>query len=148
ERATRVMSPALFFSLALAIGLGLWLSKIIASPIRKVAERAEQIRAISITNLGNAIASMARGDLDVELKADTAMLEIDSRDEIGRLAQTMNGIVSQSQEHTPRSFDKSMAPIGAVMDETKTLIQCAQEGKLNHRGDMDRFHGAFRDLVA
>src|SRR4030095_12321161 len=97
ERATRVMSPALFFSLALAIGLGLWLSKIIASPIRKVAERAEQIRAISITNLGHAIASMARGDLDVELKADTAMLEIDSRDEIGRMGKTMKGIVSQSR---------------------------------------------------
>jgi len=147
ERATSVMSTAVLVSLALAIGLGLWLSRIIASPIRKVAERAEQIRAISITNLGNAIASMARGDLDVELKANTAMLEIDSHDEIGRLAQTMNGIVSQSQE-TSRSFDQAIATIRAVMDETKTLIQSAQEGKLNHRGDMDRFHGAFRDLVA
>lgn len=147
SRASRMMLLAVILGLALAIGVGLWMSHVISGPIRQVAERAEHVRRVSITNLGNAIGAMAHGDLNVKVDTDNSLLDVKANDEIGALAQSINGIVKQSQI-TTMSFEQALATLRAVVAETKVLIRSAQEGRLNDRGDADRFQGGFRDLVA
>jgi methyl-accepting chemotaxis protein len=145
--ATRIMIVAIVVSLALAAGLGFWLSRVISTPIRKVAQRAERVREYSITNLDNALSSLARGELDMDLDGNVSLLDIDSKDEIGALAQTINGIVHQTQS-TIASFIEARNTIRALLDETNSLSQAAEAGRLSARGHAEKFKGGYGELVA
>jgi len=63
-RASFAINIMLLFagvSAVFAIGCGLWLSAIISKPVKLIAERADRLMTICITNLGKASESMARG---------------------------------------------------------------------------------------
>ncbi len=146
KKSTRIMLAIIGIGMSLAIVLGLWLARIISRPIKQVAERAETLQRICITNLGKASDAMAHGDLDVKIVTATQPLDIDTKDEVGALARSVNGIIAQTQS-TVASFEAAMANLRKVTNEINELIQSAQEGNLGNRGKAQNFEGGYRQMV-
>ena len=130
----------------LGMALGLLIARIISKPIQEVAARAEKLRGLCITNLTKANEAMARGELDVKVVTGTEPLEINSKDEIGVLAGSINGIIKQTQDSVA-AFEQALGTLRKVVGETKMLIQAAQDGKLSERGKADQYQGGFREMV-
>lgn len=78
-----------------------------------------------IKRMAEAARSIASGDIDQKI-------EHNSNDEVGVLAQ---------------SFQEMTHSLQGVIDETGVLIQAAQSGKLNQRGEVSKFQGAYADLI-
>jgi methyl-accepting chemotaxis protein len=133
-------------ALALALGLGTMIARMIAKPVKAVAERAEELRRETIATLGKASEAMARGDLSADVETDVRMLDITGKDEVGALASSMNGITTQVNE-TVGLFRQAMATLRTVIQESNGLIEAARRGNLNERCKTDRFQGGYRDLL-
>ena len=78
-----------------------------------------------IRALSGAVGKLARGDVNVKVEAN-------SMDEIGDLS---------------RDFEKMVTVFKDLVNETHVLTKAAGEGKLDTRGDADRFEGSFREIV-
>jgi methyl-accepting chemotaxis protein len=127
-------------------GMSLVLSRSLASGIKQVAVRAESLRAGGIANLGNAIERMAQGDLNITVHDDTEPLQIDSADEIGALAGSLNGMIKQTQE-TAAAFERALAILRKLIESTRRLTVAVLQGRLEMRGDATTFPGGYRELV-
>lgn len=79
-----------------------------------------------VRQIAAAADKLAAGDLGVTLN-------MDSKDEIGVLAG---------------SFREMVNTINKLLEETQSLIEAVQEGKLNTRGDAAKFHGAWSEQVS
>jgi methyl-accepting chemotaxis protein len=77
----------------LAIVLGLWLARMITKPLALVTRTAQQIAAVDLPALAQAMERMAGGDLNAEASVQTQPLSLDSRDEIGDLARAFNAMI-------------------------------------------------------
>jgi methyl-accepting chemotaxis protein len=115
--------------------------------VRLVADRAEQLRSMCITNLGNASTALARGDIGFRLEYGTPLLELDRDDEIGQLAATVDGIILQSVA-TIHAFEAARRSIQSVTREIGGLIEATRDGRLDARGDAAQFEGVWQTLVA
>ena len=130
----------------LGLGLGFFVARTISKPIQEVVARAEKLASVDIANLGKSNEAVARGELDVKVVTGTELLEIHTKDEVGALAGSINGIIQQTQG-TVASFEQALDALRNVVAETKTLIQAAQDGKLSERGKADQYQGGFREMV-
>ncbi|HWQ80571.1 MAG TPA: methyl-accepting chemotaxis protein [Anaerovoracaceae bacterium] len=126
--------------------------KTITEPLRKIAERS------NLLMLG-----------DTDLQIDEEYLKRD--DEIGLIGRDFVNIAENIKEHSnalrkiadgdlspeaaPRS-DKDILGTGMVsvinilkdlVQESKNLIAAAVEGNLETRGDMEKFHGGYREIM-
>ncbi len=150
RRTNRQVVAATLAAMLLGIAAGLAatsvLARRLAATLRSVAERAERLRTVCIAGLGGAAGALARGDLRFELATGTEPLEVTSRDELGELAGSINGIILQTRE-TVGSFERARATLREVLEETEKLVAAAAEGELTHRGEAARFEGSYRDLV-
>ncbi len=146
SRAVGVMLAVLLGGVLLAVGTALFTARRISSAVHRVAERAESLRALCVTNLGLATEALARGDLTLEIRTGTPFLEVDSRDEVGRLAETVNGMIRQTQA-TVAGFEEARARLREVIAETEALIAAAEAGDLSRRGDAARFEGSYHALL-
>ena len=133
----------------LAVGLGLFISRIIGSPVNQMAKLAEKLSV---------------GDIDVTVESNT-------KDEIGDLARSMsamvNNIRSQSEAAdkiaqgdlsievkaaSPKdvlaySMIKVVETLRALVDETVMLSKAAVNGKLETRGDAAKFDGGYKEII-
>ncbi len=145
--SSKLMLVGTIFGIALAIGLGLLISRGIARRILQVVERAGTLRNICIKNLKNAMEAMASGNIKAEIKTGTTPLEDNSKDELGVLAQSINGMLSQTVGSI-EAFRNVQKILQGLLDETDRLIAAAKEGRLDVRGDVVKLEGSFRELVA
>jgi methyl-accepting chemotaxis protein len=143
----RLLAACVAGALLLA-GAAAWgITRSITRPLAAVAERAERLRAVCITDLGAAGEAMGRGDLSVPLQASTDPLAIEGADEVAALGRTVNGMIAQTQA-TVRSFVAARDAVGGVLAETDALVRAARDGRLDRRADAARFGGSYGALVA
>lgn len=136
-------------SILLGVGLGFAISRLIATPIKRIVEIANQV---------------ALGDVD-------QTIDIRSADETGDLATSFRRIVDRQKELSAaahaiaagdmsvsveprsdkdvlgRSFVRLRSSIQDLTAETAELSEAAKSGCLDKRGNASRFEGAYRDLV-
>jgi methyl-accepting chemotaxis protein len=136
----------IIIAIFVAIGLGVFLTRSLVKPLTQIAARVERARSFCITNLGNANEAMVRGDLNFKIEADNSFLEINSKDEMGMLAGSVNGIIRQTQA-TIASFAQAQNTLRNVIDETKSLSQASLAGQLGKRGDAGKYQGCYSELV-
>jgi methyl-accepting chemotaxis protein len=105
--------------------------------LRGVAERVEKLRSLCVTNLGKANDAMAIGDLDFEVITGTEYLNDDTPDEIGNLARSVDGIITQTKA-TVASFEASRKTIRDLTIEIATITDDS---------NVSRFQGSYRDLI-
>ncbi|HEU4629126.1 MAG TPA: methyl-accepting chemotaxis protein [Gemmatimonadaceae bacterium] len=122
------------------------LARRISRPIGLVARRVEELRTAYVADLEAAIDRMAHGDLSATARAVVEPLHVDSADEVGALASSVNGIVAQT-ESTMSAFVAARANIQRLLDETRHLVTAAEAGHLAERGDAERHEGVYRELV-
>ncbi len=133
-------------AMVLGTGMAFVLSRSLSLGIKQVAGRAENLRNVCLTNLGNAIKRMSLGDLNVTVHTGTQPLQIDSSDEIGALAGSINGMIKQTQE-TAASFERALVILRNMIDSTRQLSVAALQGRLEVRSDAAKFQGGYRELV-
>jgi methyl-accepting chemotaxis protein len=114
-----------------------------------------------IVTLQHAAERIAKGDPGV-------VLDIRSSDEIGRLADSFRELIhyfkdvaaaaeainvgNLSAEVSIKSdkdiLSKNFLALKSVMDENSHLLEAMRDGRLSVRGNADKFHGIYRNLVA
>jgi methyl-accepting chemotaxis protein len=144
--AVRVTVGITAFAVLAAVGLGLYLARQIAGAVGVVAARVEELRGRCITNLERAIGAVARGDLAVAVESGTQPLAMQSRDEIGALARSVDGIIAQSVR-TIQSFEHTVGTLRRVVGATQDLVGAAEAGRLETRADASHYEGGFRELL-
>lgn len=150
DRTIMIMSGVILFVLVLSVLIGLYISSLITKPLKKVVHMIEE---------------MSKGHL-------TERLHIDTKDEIGLMAATMDGFADQLQtdvisimnkisegdvsmkivqkddldEITP-ALKKTVETIRGLDNEIQKLIKAATEGILDARGNADLYSGSWKQLI-
>ncbi|TVR66780.1 MAG: HAMP domain-containing protein [Gemmatimonadales bacterium] len=146
QRASLMVVVVLGFAVLLGLGLAWWLSGLMATQIRECGERAESLRAVCITGLEGGITALSRGDLTQDVIPKTQPLQILGKDELGQLAGTVNGMITQVKQAIT-SYDTCRVQIQAMVDDSAGLAEAAVEGRLSTRADAARHHGDFQRIV-
>ncbi|HEY3284181.1 MAG TPA: methyl-accepting chemotaxis protein [Armatimonadota bacterium] len=149
DRTASAMVMVIIAAFLGAIGLGLWLSKLLATPLSELSALAERV---------------AEGEVGMEIRSDRA-------DEVGTLSRALAKIEASQREiaeaaariaagdtTTPirlrgekDSLGQSMAALRKtlqdVISDLRTLTQKAAQGQLSSRGDAARYQGGYREIM-
>ncbi len=144
--SARLMAMILLFcAIGLSIGIGVWLSRSISARITEVAQRAEMLRSVCITGLGQSIEAMSNGDLNVKIEAKTKLLEITSQDELGAMAESLNGIIKQTQA-TIITFTNAQSTLTRLLiEDAGSTLEAAAQQDLTRRVN-NNYQGVYNDL--
>ncbi len=147
--SVRTMVIILIFGIVLAVGLGIFIARIISKPINKLTQAAD---------------GLALGDVDVVIEADT-------KDEIGMLAQSFKQMVGNIRESARaaekvaqgdlavevkvksdkdilgQNLNQMVQIVRSLLKETNDLVAATREGKLDTRGNAAIFRGGWGELV-
>lgn len=146
--STEMRNYALIIGLVLAglvVLLGLIISGTIAKGIIQVSERMQSLRD-GITNLAKGADRMVKGDLNVKIETDIRPLEINSKDEVGILANNVNDVIKMTQ-NTVDSIEGAVYTVKEMVEETKGLVQSTLSGVLNKRGNAGKFEGGYKEVI-
>jgi methyl-accepting chemotaxis protein len=126
----------------------------------------------TLKNVIGALQSLSVAATEISRGRIEQTIDIQSKDEIGTLAEAFRGLVEYiggiahaadrlaagdlSTKVTPRSdFDvlsrnvnRASGTLESIVGEARTLIDAAQLGDLNKRGDPSKFQGAYAELIA
>jgi methyl-accepting chemotaxis protein len=144
SRVLSVVTLLVFLLLTLSASrlLGAWITR----QVREVAERVERLHREAVASLGRAIEGLAQGDLTRTVRAEVDPLPVQSHDDLGVLAESVNGIIEQTRV-TTQAFEVARRTIHELVTETRRLAEAAQRGKLGERGDAGHFAGSYREVV-
>ena len=131
---------------AIVIFLAFNLTNGIVKPINMVKDRMTQLESVCLTNLGNGLVAMAKGDLSVKVEKATKHLHLDMKDEIGQMAKVFDSMLTKAQGGIDE-YEKVRTNIGDLSKEATKLIADAQNGLLDNRGNASKFEGAYKDIV-
>jgi methyl-accepting chemotaxis protein len=133
----------------MVVGLSLLFSRMVIKPLGRITEAARWI---------------SKGDL-------SQTIDHASHDEIGTLAQSFRELMDYIKEIAnaaedlsrgnlsseirarsdrdvlSKNFMRAKEALSGIVEENKTLIHAALQGRLSARGKADRFQGAYRDLI-
>ncbi|QQS37226.1 MAG: methyl-accepting chemotaxis protein [Ignavibacteriales bacterium] len=128
------------------LGFGLVITKSIVSPVSLVAERIQQLQTVCITNLGNGLLAMEKGDLTAKVEKATKHLSLNRKDEVGKMADTVDKMITMAQGGID-AYEGVREKIKDLSHETTKLINDAKEGRLDKRADASKFEGAYSEIV-
>ena len=133
-------------STIILIGLAFYITNGIITPLNKVIERVTQLKDTCITNLGNGLVLMSKGDMSTKVEKITKPLLMKQKDELGNLARVIDEMIYKTQGGVD-AYEGVRDKIGMLIDETGKLIQDSKDGLLDNRGDISKFEGAYRAIV-
>ncbi len=125
--AILMMIIAGILGVLLAIGLGLFLSRSITRPLQLVAQSSQQIAEIDLKTLANEMGFLAKGDLTRMLKITSQPLQVESKDEVGQLAQAFNAMINRLQE-TGEAFSRMCSKLNGTLLETSLITNQVAQG--------------------
>ena len=135
-----------FIAVIIALGLGFFISKIISRPIEQVSDRLKELSDNDLTSLTNGASSFASGKLDIKIESTSEKLDIQTKDETGVLAQTLNSMIEKIKASI-NSVDSVTKTVVKVSDEINLLVKSATDGNLSTRGNPDKFGGGFKNII-
>jgi methyl-accepting chemotaxis protein len=148
--AVSAMYVFMFIGVAISIGFGIYISRMIKRPIGKVLNMAQELQkghvearanvdsndeigimakvldeyAFQLEKFAEGMHAISQGDVSIELPL------YDSKD---RLAPALNAITKNLRE---------------LVEETNELTKAAVEGQLSKRGNADKFSGGYKKIVS
>jgi len=131
---------------AVVIFLAFTITNGIVKPVNMVKDRMTQLQSVCLTNLGNGLVAMAKGDLTAKVDKATKHLNMTQTDEIGQMAEVFDKMLTSAQSGIDQ-YEKVRANIGDLSNEATKLIADAQNGLLDNRGNASKFEGAYKDIV-
>lgn len=130
----------------MGIGLAVWLARKISKPINLVSERLESLSGVCLTNLQVGAEEFAGGNLSIKITTGTEKLDIDTEDETGKLAKTLNSIIDKTQASV-KSVENIIGTVVALTTEIHKLVDASVKGNLSVRGNADGFKGGFKEII-
>jgi methyl-accepting chemotaxis protein len=134
-------------SLLLALYVFMGLSYSTTKKLAEVSAHLVMLEGVCITNLDKAIQAMERGDLTAKIATGTKPLLIDSRDEIGEVAQTFNLILSQVQA-TIGSFQISQQSLSQLVQQIQTSAHQVNQSTNTLAGASQQIGAATEEISA
>lgn len=133
-------------SIIFVIAFGFFLTKNISVPVNKVKERMQQLESVCLTNLGNGLNSLSKGDLSAKVEKATKHLNLERKDEIGEMANVFDSMLTKAQGGID-AYEITRGKIVQLSEELGKVIEDAKNGLLDNRGDEKKFEGAYRELI-
>src|SRR5262249_41452674 len=85
------------FAIALAIGVAIAVTRSAVRPVKELPARMVSLEGHCPTQLPEALAAVADGDLPRHVEPVTTPIEVRSTDELGRLSATFNDMLGKAQ---------------------------------------------------
>jgi len=145
-RVTWTVSILLALGVVLSIAIALFISGRLSNLTKLMAERVEMLQNVCITNIGTALDALADGQLDVRPAHGTQPIQLDSRDELGDLARSINGIIAKSVASI-HAYGRAADAMQALVRDAHRLVESARAGVLDQRADATGYRGGYRELV-
>jgi methyl-accepting chemotaxis protein len=128
--ARTLMLVVVLAALLAGAGLAWWISSGIVRGVREVLDRLASLREHDTTDLRRGLQSFADGDLTVEIAPATPRIERWTNDEIGDIAQAVNG-VRDNTGASVEAYNASRAALGDMIGElgasAGTLTSASQQ---------------------
>jgi methyl-accepting chemotaxis protein len=146
---SRTIVLVAFFAVVTAIVFGLWISSIIAEPLKRISRIATEVahgdfsQKVSVDRKDEVgVLSAAIEDL-IEYVAGISH----AMEGVGKGDLSVNVAPKSERDTLSHNVNNTISSLREVMAETQILIQAAQNGILSKRGDAARFNGAYGDLL-
>jgi methyl-accepting chemotaxis protein len=93
--ATQTVVTMLILAIVIGIGFAFVVTRAITTSIAKVSERMAAMRDHCITSLERGLEALAQGDLTVRVEAVTEPVKLETRDEIGQMADAFDATLAK-----------------------------------------------------
>jgi len=147
EKTEIISYVLLTVCILLGLFLAIWIARKISNPINQVIERLLSLNNICLNNLQNGAREFANGKLDIKILTGTSKLNIDTEDETGVLAKTLNGMIEKTQSSIA-AVENVTETVVAMNVEISKVVDSAAKGQLSIRGNSDKFNGGFKDIIS
>ena len=118
-----------------AIVIGLWLgwviSRRITTPLRQVAQTAQQIANVDIQAISSELVSLSQGKLALDVNLTAAPLHVTSQDEVGQTGQAFNQII-----FSLHVAEQSFRHMTTYLNEMASAAQSVAQGNLGVNVDV------------
>lgn len=146
ESTIITMIIIVIMAVAAAFFFGIMISRMISKPINEVADRVKLLQTNCITNLGNGLIEMSKGNVKIKVEKSTMPLNMTHEDEIGDMARTVDQMIFKVQAGI-ESYELVRSKIQDLINETDVLTVAGKEGKLDVRGKAENFEGSYKEIV-
>jgi signal transduction histidine kinase/DNA-binding response OmpR family regulator/HAMP domain-containing protein/CHASE3 domain sensor protein len=93
-----VMALVTLVSVLFSLGFGIWLSRSITRSLEAVMRVSQQIANVDLRALTTQLGGLSKGDIRLNLNITATPLEVRTRDEVGQMAASFNGIIDQLRQ--------------------------------------------------
>lgn len=133
-------------SLAFVVAFAIVITRNITRPVSMVKDRMTQLESVCLTNLGNGLNLLSKGDLSAKVEKATKSLNIEQKDEIGEMAKVFDSMLAKAQSGID-AYEITRAKIIQLSNELNKVIEDAKNGLLDNRGDEKKFEGVYKELI-
>lgn len=133
----------------LAVGLGLFISKIIGIPIKNLSFIADKLAIGDISVSVNAKTADELGDLErsFALMIENIKGQALAAEKIAQGDTSIEIKAKSDQDVLSKSMIKVVDTVRALVSETLMLSNAAVQGKLSTRGNSAKFQGGYKEIV-
>ncbi len=148
--ATTMMIIIIAAGVIVAILIGIFLSRIIATPIKKVTNAAQRL---SLGDINVNVESTSKDEIGLLTNAFSEMVE-NIKEQAENAQRIAEGDLSiEIEEKSDKdvlalSMKKVVDSLRTLEEEQQQLIDAVVHGKLDHRGQTDKFNGAYKNIVS
>lgn len=147
ESSRNLMIAVSVISLIFVIFFGYVVTKNISIPVNQVKERMAKLESKDLAYLENGLLSLAKGDISRNIEKSVERMNIERKDEVGEMAKVFDSMLTKAQNGID-AYEISRDKLIQLIKELNSLIKDAKEGKLDSRGDENKFEGAYREIVS
>jgi methyl-accepting chemotaxis protein len=135
--------------LAVALGLGFFLTRIITKPLKQLIEAADKlalgdidvnVKATTTDEIGNLMNSFANMVTNIKEQAETA-------DKIAAGNLNVNVKIKSEKDILAKSLNRVIDNVKRLTAEITKLVGASSEGKLSERADVSMFTGDWAELI-
>ena len=117
----------------------------ITTPIRMLQDATHTV-ATDLAQLTQVATGLVNGDLSKTAEIEIQPLKLNTKDELGNLAQDLNQMTVHLRE-TGEAYAKMGETVNSLIADVNMLVQATKEGNLSTRADASRHQGKFRKIV-
>jgi methyl-accepting chemotaxis protein len=113
---TRIILVGALLAIVAAVGLAVWVTRSVVGPVSQLSTRMTSLEQVCLTGLAGGLDAVASGDLTKPLTPATTPIDVNSKDELGRLSETFNRMLAKAKSSID-SYNAMRARLNEVLAE-------------------------------
>ncbi len=147
RKSRELINLFLLLDVLLTAAVGWYISRLIVLPMGILAERLERLRNQCLTNLNEAMAALQQGDLTVSVIPTTPPIDINRRDEIGRMIETFNSMLEKVQS-TILSYEQARVFLSGLVAEVAASSNVVASTSAQLLGAAQQSEGVSQEIAS